>query len=404
MATFLYNALTREGELVRGELRAADACAAIARLHDQALLPIDATEATAARPRLRFAWRKTRPLPGRDLALVSQQLARLLKAGLPLDRALDMLVQLSEQRRTRESLQDVLSLVRDGSGLADALAAQGKTFPEALVTLVRAGELSGALQGVLAETATFLTRSEETRQKVVSAMVYPIILIVVASFSIGVILTAVLPQFEPMFREAGAKLPISTRVVVAAGDGLRTYWWLLLLGAIAVVFACRAIDRSPAARTVRDRLLLRLPLVQALVVRFEVGRFCRTLGVMLASGVAASTALGLASGTIGNSVLAQGAAHAAVRFREGEGLSIPLARSGYFPATAIQLIRIGEETGRLDDMLHEVADLFDQEVQRLSERLLAALVPALTVGMGLLVALIVGAVITALMSVNALAI
>jgi general secretion pathway protein F len=264
--------------------------------------------------------------------------------------------------------------------------------------------MSGALQKVLAETALFLERSEAMRQHVISAMVYPAILVAVATLSVGLILTAVLPQFEPMFKEAGAKLPMMTRIVVAASDALRGYWWVMAVFAVAVAGAWRAAVRSRAGAAALDRAMLALPLVGPLVLRAEIGRFCRTLGVMLASGVPAPAALSLAGATMGNGVLAAAVEDAAGRFREGEGLSAPLARTGRFPTMALQLIRIGEETARLDDMLGEVANLFDQEVQRSLERLLAALVPGLTVIMGLLVALIVGAVMSALMSVNALAV
>jgi general secretion pathway protein F len=264
--------------------------------------------------------------------------------------------------------------------------------------------MSGALQGVLSETASFLTRAEAMRQKVISSMIYPAILITVASLSIGLILTAVLPQFEPMFREAGAKLPASTRIVIAAGDTLRDDWWLMAVIVMLLVLASRTLLRNPGVVLERDRLLLAAPLLGSLIARFEIGRFCRTLGIMLSSGVGAPSAMTLSGATIGNRVLAHAVEDTAMRFQEGEGLSGPLSRTGRFPSMAIQLIRIGEETGRLDEMLAEVALVLDQEVQRALDRLLAVLVPALTLIMGIMVAFIVASVMLALMSVNALAI
>jgi general secretion pathway protein F len=402
---FRYSALSGAGDLVTGELVAADQQFVLARLHEQALLPIEANE-VGTQAAASFGWlgRGGGPLPTRDLALISQQLARLLKAGLPLDRALSILIEQAEGKRTTQALRQTLNRVRDGGGLAEAFASQGKTFPESFVTLVRAGEASGALQGVLAETATFLVRAEAMRQKIASAMIYPVILVVAASLSVGLILTTVLPQFEPMFKEAGAKLPLSTQIVVAAGHGLRDDWWVLLAAMALAVLAGRSILRNPAALLERDRMLLATPLFGSLVSRFEIGRFCRTLGVMLASGVAAPAAMSMSGATIGNRVLADAVELTAARFKEGEGLSAPLARTGRFPNLAIQLIRTGEETGRLEEMLGEVATIFDQEVQRALERLLALLVPALTMVMGLVVAFIVAAVMLALLTVNSLAV
>lgn len=403
MKSFRYDALTQDGELVRGEVLAENAAAVIARLHAQALLPIGATERDAGKAGARrFRWRR-QWLRGRELVLFAEQLARLLKAGLPLDRALTILVELADSRRLKRKLQSMLDRVRDGASLREALG-QSDGFPETFLALVQAGELSGALQAVLAQSAAFLARSEAIRQKIVSAMVYPAILIAVAGLSVTLIFTTVLPQFEPMFREAGDRLPESTRLLLAMSQLLRQQAWLLLALAAAGVATLRAVFSRPAVRLACDRLLLRMPGVRHLLLRYEVGRFCRTLGVMLANGVAAPTALALAGQTMGSLVLAREAETVAQRFQEGEGLSTPLARSGYFPVLAIQMIRVGEETGRLDDMLGEVAALFDQEVQRHLERLLAALVPALTVAMGLLVALLVGAVLSALITVNALAV
>lgn len=405
MKRFRYSAMSATGDLISGELAALDASTVLLRLHEQALLPIDTREIT---PEIQaaFQWLRRAPgsLPTSQLALVSQQLARLLKAGLPLDRALSILIEQADGRRMGQALRQALDRVRDGGSLAEALALQGRNFPETFVTLIRAGEMSGALQGVLAETGIFLVRAEAMRQKIVSAMIYPAILIVVASLSVGLILTAVLPQFEPMFKEAGAQLPFSTRIVIAAGHGLRDDWWVLLALLAASVRAARVILKNPAMMLERDRLLLATPLIGNLVSRFEIGRFCRTLGVMLSSGVAAPSAMAMAGATIGNLILSQAVEDTATRFKEGEGLSAPLARTGRFPAVAIQLIRTGEETGKLEEMLAEVASIFDQEVQRALDRLLALLVPVLTMLMGLLIAFIVGAVMLALMSVNALAV
>ena len=293
--------------------------------------------------------------------------------------------------------------MRDGSSLAEAMAAEDKVFPNVCISMVRAGEEGGALRAVLTRVGDFLVRSETIRQKVVSAMIYPMVLLVVAIGSIGLILAFVLPQFETMFEEAGAKLPTATRLVMAASKILRSDWWMLLLGIAIIAVVVQRLMERPSIQAWRDRMALRMPVLGSLVTRFEVGRFCRSLGVLLTNGVPAARALALAGATVNSRVYADAIETLAGRFKEGEGLAKSLEETGCFPNLAIQLIRIGDETGRLQDMLQEIADIYDQEVERALERLLALLVPAITISMGLIVALIVAAVMTAMVSINDLA-
>ena len=400
MARFEYSALSPAGDIVSGELDGPDAATIIERLHEQALLPIHAVEKRAESFRLPVL----KALPGRDLALFSQQLARLLKASLPLDRALEILTGLAAERRSGDVIRRVLERVRDGASLAEAMAAQQRSFPQAYVSMVRAGEIGGALQAVLGRVADFLARSETIRQTIISAMIYPALLVLVAAVSITLVLTVVLPQFEPVFREAGARLPVSTRIVMSLGDGLRGYWWVLLLASTVIAVGWRLLKERPEMGLRRDRLVLALPIVGDLVGKFEIGRFSRTLGVLLANGVPSPQALALSGAVVGNRAIAAAVDTVSARFKEGEGLSAPLARTSCFPSLSVQLIRIGEETGRLEEMLQEVAEIYEQEVQRALERLLALLVPAITIAMGAAIALIIAAVMTAMISINDLAV
>jgi general secretion pathway protein F len=402
MPRFQFSALSEAGEIVSGEVDSPDAATVIAQLHDRALLPIHATERRGdAAPSRRFAWRESK-LSGHELALFSQQLGRLLKAGLPLDRALDILAGIAG-RRAAPTVRRTLDRVRDGASLSEAMAAQRGAFPAAYVSMVRAGEAGGALHAVLARVADFLVRSEAMRQRVISASIYPAILLAAAAVSVSLVLTVVLPQFAPMFRDAGARLPFMTRAVMAAGDALQQFWWAILLALLGAALLWGRLMRRPEIAAWRDRAWLALPVIGGLITRFEVGRFCRTLGVLLAGGVAAPRALALCGAAVGNRAIAAAIETAATRFSHGEGLAAPLARTGRFPALSLQLIRIGEETGRLEDMLAEIANIYDQEVQRLLDRLLSLLVPAITVGMGIVVAFIIASVMTAMISINDLA-
>jgi general secretion pathway protein F len=404
MPRFYYRALTVSGELVSGEIDGADSASIIARLNAEALLPIDAVE-QGLRPRvglsLRLAGRHA--LRARDLALLSQQLARLLRAGLPLDRALEIEASLAADQRCAAAVRQTLARVRDGAGLAEAMAAEQRSFPEAYVSMVRAGEEGAALPAVLSRLGEFLARAEANRQRVVSALIYPAIL-AAAALSVTLVLTVVLPQFEPFFAEAGARLPASARLLMAIGSWLGAFWWAVPLTLGVVALGLRQALLLPRVATARDRLVLRLPLIGLLVRRFEIGRFARTLGALLANGVAAPRALALSGAAIGNKIIAGAVETVATRFIEGEGLSAPLARSGEFPALAIQLIRTGEETGRLDEMLNEIAETFEEEAERTVERLIALLVPVITIAMGMVIAAIIATVMSAMISINDLAV
>jgi general secretion pathway protein F len=404
MARFVYRALSARGDIVDGEIDGPDLKTVIARLNEQALMPIQAKEKRAPSVfSFEFSLRRKNTFPAGDLALFIQQLTRLLKASLPLDRALEILTTLMEDLRTRGIVQRLLERVRDGSSLTDAMAAEDRAFPNICVSMVRAGEEGGALREVLGRVSEFLVRSEAIRQKVVSAMIYPVVLMIVATGAIVLILTFVLPQFESMFQDAGANLPTATWLVMAASNVLRTYWWMLLLGFAVLVIAVQRLMQRPAVLALRDRIVLRVPVLGSLITRFEVGRFSRGLGVLLTNGVPATRALSLTGATVGNRVFAEAIEKLAVRFKGGEGLAKSLEQAGCFPNLAVQLVRIGDETGRLPEMLQEIADIYDQEVERALERLLALLVPMITVAMGVIVALIVAAVMTAMVSINELA-
>jgi general secretion pathway protein F len=259
------------------------------------------------------------------------------------------------------------------------------------------------LRVVLARVGDFLVRSEAIRQKVISSMIYPAALLVVATGSIVLILTFVLPQFESMFEDAGARLPAATKLVMGASQALRQDWWIMLLGLAIAAIVLQRMMKLSSVLVLRDRIVLRLPILGSLVTRFEVGRFSRSLGVLLTNGVPAARALALAGATVNNRVFTEAIETLAARFKEGGGLAKSLEETGCFPNLAIQLVQIGDETGRLQDMLQEIADIYDQEVERALERLLALLVPGITIIMGVVVALIVAAVMTAMVSINELA-
>lgn len=400
MPMFRYKAVAASGEVVDGEMEAASQSAVIQRLQSLGHLPISAE---AAAPESRsllqrdiFAWAHS---SDRDVAITTREMATLIDAGMPIDRSLEILVELAERQRMRETLSETLDALRGGASLSAALAAQHPVFPQYYISMVRAGEAGGALGPVFTRLAEFLERRLELRERVRSALIYPAILVVMSIIAVVVLLTVVVPRFRPLFDDAGAALPVSTRIVVGFGDAFAAYWWVMAAAIVAVILIARAALAHPPWRFAVHRALLAIPLVGDLIVKAVVAGFARTLGTLVANGVGLLDALALANESVSNSVLSGALRSVAENVRQGRNLAEPLAATGRFPPLAISLMRVGEETGRLDHMLLKTADIYEDEVKRTVDRLLALLVPALTIVLGLLIAGIIGSILAAILSV-----
>jgi general secretion pathway protein F len=403
MANFRYKAITASGTVTTGVLDAQSESDAIAQVRGLGHLPLTASLASAARWRSLIALAPgSRRVPASTIAVATEELAALLDARLPLDRALAILAELEETKRLREPLAKVLASVRDGMSLADAFEATG-AFPKSYVTMVRAGEHGGNLEATLKRLADYLSRAAAVREIVISAMVYPALLLCTAGFSVVFILVFVLPQFAPLFAQAGKALPASTQVLMAIGDALTNYWWLLLALVAAGFLLLRRALRTPTFRRSWDRTVLKLPILGDLVLKTNIERFASMLGTLLMNGVTLPRALLITRDTLSNSVVADAVGEAAARLKEGEQLASRLKQSGLFPALSLDLIRVGEETGSLDAMLLKQAELYEREVKHAVDRLLALLVPLMTVVMGMIVAGLIGSIIVAIFSINDLA-
>lgn len=269
--------------------------------------------------------------------------------------------------------------------------------------MVRAGEASGALDIVLGRLAEFLEKSQQLRETVKTALYYPIFLLLMAVVSLIILLTFVVPEFKPLFESAGAALPFSTKILIAVGDFIKAYGWLLLVGLLALVYLARRYLSTPVGRTLWDTLILRLPLIGGLVTKIEVARFSRTASTLLQNGVGLLITLGIVRDTVKNTTIASAIDNVALRLKEGRGFAQPLMATGQFPKLLVHLVRVGEETGKLEDMLAKVADIYDEEVSRTTARMLALLVPVMTIVMGVMVASIIISILSAILSVNTLA-
>jgi len=402
---YRYEAVDAAGETLRDELEAPTPDAAVEQLRDRGLLPLSVNEAKGGLFRGGLGqplFSKRRALSRKAIGLFTQQLASLLGAGMPLDRALTILIGVAEDEQSKTLLERVQEKVRGGSALADALEAQG-AFSRFYLNMIRAGEAGGALETVLKRLNEFLERSQALRETVTSALIYPIILLTVSALSVIILLTFVVPQFQRLFADAGKALPLATQIVIAVGDGFRHYWWagLIVIGLIATTVRRRL--RQPESRARWDRWVLRLPLFGDLIAKVETARLSRTLGTLLGNGVSLLNALAIVRETLSNQVLAVALGEVAEHAKTGRGLGEPLLETGIFPKLAVQMIRVGEETGQLQEMLLQVADTYDGEVQTAVKRMLTLLEPAIILGLGVIIAAIIMSILVAILSLNELA-
>ncbi len=394
MPVFSYRSTTMNGVVTEGVIEAADEKAAIERLKNTGVIPLEVKAPAERGLRARIRVKRSKG----DLGAFTAELSALLAAGLPLDRSLNILSGISGQRGMREVVQSLLQSIRGGSSFSEALRKHPETFPRVYVNMVRAGESGGFLDVVLERLNEFLESSKELKDHVVSAMIYPMILVVTGGVSIILLLTFVLPRFSVIFAELGSSLPLSTQILLSASEALKSYGWLLLLLLVAAGFLFRRAIASDRGRLRWDGLKLRL--MGDVIRKLETARFCRTLGTMLAGGVPLLEALNNAREVIGNRVIAKAVEAVSRGAKEGKGISDPLSRAAVFPPLALSMIRVGEETGTLDEMLIRVAVSYEKSLKEAVKRFMSLLEPAMILAMGLIIGFIVISMLLAIFSIS----
>ncbi|MEP7084787.1 MAG: type II secretion system F family protein [Betaproteobacteria bacterium] len=414
MPVFRYKAVNGAGATVQGEFDALQETAVVEWLRESALMPLKielakgggsgvaAGAAGAAAPVRKSLFSRKR-VTQEQLLNLTRELATLLRAGLPLDRALEILINLSTELAPRALMQQIRDDVRGGASLSQALEKSGGVFTRFYVNIVRAGEAGGALAAVMARLSEFMERAKELRETVRSALMYPALLLFVAVSSIMLLLIKVVPQFEPIFAQSGKALPVPTQIVIGAGRFATQYWWMILLGIVVIGYWWRWQMARKTSRFKWDGRFLKLPIFGDLINKIETARFARTLSTLLGNGVSLLGALSIVRETMNNSVLAGALDGVIVKLREGRGLSQPLRETGVYPQLAVQLIMVGEETGRLEDMLGRVADIYDNESQRAVKRMLGILEPVLILIMAGLIAMVILSILLGIFSINDLA-
>ena len=337
-----------------------------------------------------------------EIAAFTRQMATLIKAGIPLADALGALVEQINNVRFKAPVSEVRAAVNEGSSLADALARHPKLFDDLFVSMVRAGEVAGNLDEVLTRLADFLEGSQKLKSKVQSAMIYPLVMVIVGGIIMSVLMIKVIPNITEMFKQQGKTLPINTRMLIASSDFIRSWWWAVLFAIVVGIVLFVQWTKGKEGRMVWDRFALRLPVVGELVRTINVSRFARTLGTMLHSGVPMLRALDTAKQIVGNVLIQHAVEEAKRAVTEGESLATTLKKSGQFPATMIHMVAVGEKAGQLEQMLERVADTYESEIDTKLTRLTALLEPVMLVAMGGAVAFIVFSILQPIMDLGQL--
>lgn len=394
MPLYRYKALNARGDVLEAQMEAASEAEVVARLQEQGHLPMEAKLASEGGGLGAF---KTLLQPnafaGQRLVLFTQQLATLLGAGQPLDRALTILLELPDEDKARNTVADIREAVRGGAPLSTALERQHGSFSRLYINMVRAGEAGGSLHDTLQRLADYLERSRALKARVVNALIYPAILLAVVGLAMLFLLGYVVPQFSQMYESLDVTLPWFTRIVLAIGQFVAGWWLALVVIPAALVLWAERRRRDTAFRDRFDAWILQRRLIGPLLARLETARLARTLGTLLRNGVPLLGALGIAGKVLGNRALAADVQGAADAVKNGRALSASLGAGKRFPRLALQMIQVGEESGALDTMLLKTADTFEAQTAQALDRMLAALVPAVT----LVLAAVVGAVIIAVL-------
>ncbi|MEG3789838.1 type II secretion system F family protein [Lysobacter sp. CCNWLW3] len=397
MPLYHYKALNARGEMLDGQMEAATNAEVVQRLQEQGHLPVEAKLASESSGA--SVWKglfKPKPFAGARLVQFTQQLATLLGAGQPLDRALTILLELPEDEAAKRTVTDVRDAVRGGASLSTALERQHGTFSRLYINMVRAGEAGGSMHETLARLADYLERSRALQGRVINALIYPAILVVMVGASLLFLLGYVVPQFAVMYESLDAPLPFFTKIVLSVGLFVRDWWFLLVAAPAVAVWWFDRKRRDPVFREALDGWLLKRKFAGALVAKIETARLARTLGTLVRNGVPLMTALGIGRNVMDNRVLAADVEAAAEEVKNGVALSTALGKGKRFPRLALQMIQVGEESGALDTMLVKTAETFEHETSLALDRMLAAMVPVITVVLAGVVGTVVLAVLTPL--------
>jgi general secretion pathway protein F len=401
MPVFTYRAADRRGQTIDGVMEAVDARAVAEQLRKDSYYPIKVAPQSERTSVFSFGGGTSSRVRQRDLMAMTQMLATLFEAGLPLDRALAILEELAPSPRIRTIVSDLLRSVRGGSSLSEAMAKHHpRPFSRLYINMVRSGEKGGVLEVSLRRLAEFLEARAAFNEAVVSALAYPAVILTVGAGAIIFLMTFVIPRFAIIFKDLGQAIPLPTQILLEVSGAVVSYWWIGVLVALAAVLGWRMWTSSAEGRLAWDQTLLRLPLIGGLTLKVETARFARTLGTMLKSGVPVLGAMAVVGDMMSNQAIGGAVSRLADGVKRGGTIASGMKEHTAFPALAVHMVRVGEETGRLEEMLLKTADTFETDVRSEMKRVLGLLEPIIILSMGVIVAFIVVAMLLAIFSIN----
>lgn len=388
---FAYRVRNRQGKMQKGFLEAENKDLVIESLLGQGLYIISLQKIEQSGQDLQadsFSWRKVNT---RDMVIFTRQLSTMMASGLSILRAFRILGEQTSNKKLRQAVREIRDDIESGLALWEAMAKHAKIFSPVYISMVRAGELGGVLDGILERLGEHMEREQEINSKVKSASIYPAIISIFAVLVVFFIVTFVMPTFVGMFQAAGAELPWATQILLKISDYLRYSWIYVLGGFIGILFIIRRVLRTPPGKLFIDNLILHLPVIGKTVSRIIVARFARTMGTLVRSGIPVLQAMEVVEDVVGNTVVSQAIRNARSSIREGDSITMPLQETGVFEPMVTQMIAVGEETGSLDSMLIRMSDYYEKEVMYSIDALMSVLEPLLI----MLVALLVGGIIVA---------
>lgn len=404
MGRFTYKAMTAKGEMQSGELEGQSRENILNQIARQGLIPVDVMAVqTGIMATLNKPLFQSGMLSPYQLLNMTREMATLIGAGLSLERSLMVLSSMATDKKIALTLKSLLSEVREGENLASAMRKSQNSFPKFYISMIKAGEASGTLGVVLERLSGYLARAVEIREKVRSALIYPMILLVMVVVTMVLIITLVLPQFEPIFEQVGDRLPWATEMVMSFGRLVNDNGLICLAILMLLVGGGMALFKNPKSRIRVDQAMLRVPILGNLIMKNEISRFHRMMATLLQNGIPLTSAFAISHEGISNALISRELHTVLTRLKEGSDLSSEYLKLSFVPTLAIELTRVGEDTGKLDAMMMRTADILDEDVKNLVDRLMALLVPALTVGMGLLIAGMIASILLGILSINEIA-
>lgn len=399
MATWGYVAVDKSGKEVKGSRDADNREQVTRELKNQGLIVLEVTEQNALTKDISFDF-GGKPTP-RDLAVFCRQFASITRAGVTIIQTLNMLAEQTENVKMQKALQAVRADVEKGESFADSLSQHPKVFPELLVQMARAGEASGSLETAMERMAVQFEKSAKTQALVKKAMIYPIVVALVAVAVVIVMLVFVIPRYMDMFEELGTELPAITRMVVSMSNFIQNYWYIIIPVVIAIVVAFKAWSKTYTGKHVLGKLALKIPAIKNLVVKSASSQMARTLSTLLTAGVPLVEAVDIVADTMGNIWFKEALKEAVEQIMIGVPMSQPLQTCGLFPPMVYHMVRIGEEAGSTEDMLNKLADYYEEEVEMAVQSLMAAMEPMIIIVLACVVGVLIGAVMAPMVTMYA---